>query len=74
MTAGVHVQVRDGNGALIFEGDLAIGQSKELSVDPPVTVVADNGSALSVKIAGRDLGAVGTAASPVTKVYQRPVR
>ncbi|MDX6324689.1 MAG: hypothetical protein QOK15_1043 [Nocardioidaceae bacterium] len=74
VTAGVHVQVRDGKGALIFEGDLAIGQSKELSVDPPVTVVADNGSALSVKIAGRDLGAVGTAASPATKVYQRPVR
>jgi hypothetical protein len=70
--AGVHVQVRDGDGALVYEGDLAIGQSKEISVDPPVTVVADNGAALTVKLAGHDLGAVGTSAAPATKVYQRP--
>jgi hypothetical protein len=70
--AGVHVQVRDGDGVLVYEGDLAIGQSKEISVDPPVTVSADNGAALAVKLAGHDVGFVGTAVAPTTKVYQRP--
>jgi hypothetical protein len=70
--AGVHVQVRDGDGALVYEGDLAIGQSKVLSARPPITVVADDGAALAVKMAGHDLGFVGTTGSSATKVYQRP--
>ena len=45
------MQVRDGDGVLVYEGDLAIGQSKEISVDPPVTV--SSGQRCS---AGREAG------------------
>ena len=72
VSAGVHVQVRDGDGALVYEGDLAMGQGKQMTVDPPVTVVADDGAALSVTLAGHDMGFVGTAPAAATKVYQRP--
>jgi hypothetical protein len=72
LKAGVHVQVRDGDGALVYDGDLAIGQSKQLAVDPPVTVVAVDGAALSLTLAGHDMGSVGTAPAAATKVYQRP--
>lgn len=69
---GAHVQIRDGDGALVYEGDLAMGQSKQLSVDPPVTVVVDDGAAVAVRMAGRSLGFVGTTSAPATKVYLRP--
>jgi cytoskeleton protein RodZ len=74
VTAGVHVRVRDGEGALVYEGDLAMGQSKRLRVRPPVTVAADDGAALAVRIAGEDRGFVGTAPSAARKLYHRPQR
>ena len=71
-TAGAHVVVRDGEGALVFQGDLAIGQSKQLHADPPVTVEASNGAAVSVTLAGHDQGSLGSGSGAATQVFQRP--
>jgi hypothetical protein len=70
VSAGAHVEVRDGDGNLVFEGDLVIGQSKHVRAMPPVTVTSDNGSAVSVRLAGKDQGMLGTAEEPVTRTFQ----
>jgi len=70
--AGTHVEVRDGDGQLVFEGDLVIGETKRLEVSPPVTVSADNGGALQVSLNGQDLGFIGDPDQPATKVFQEP--
>ena len=72
VNAGTHVEVRDGAGDLIFEGDLVIGEVKRVEVDPPVTVTSDNGGALSVTINDQDMGFLGEPDQPATEVYQRP--
>ncbi len=72
--AGANVEVRDAGGALVFEGDLVIGEVKTLTVTPPVTVTTDDGGAVSVTVAGRDLGFLGETGQPATKVFQAPSR
>jgi cytoskeleton protein RodZ len=72
VSAGTHVEVRDGEGTLVFEGDLVIGEVKNLEVDPPVTVSSDNGGALSVTLDGQDMGFIGEPDQPATEVYQSP--
>jgi hypothetical protein len=74
VNGGAHVEVRDGDGALVFEGDLVIGEVKRLEVDPPITVSSDNGGALSVTLGQRDMGFLGEPDQPATKVFQRPGR
>ena len=68
--AGASVEVRDGEGALVFEGDLVIGEVKTLRVVPPVTVTTDNGGAVSATVGGRDMGFLGEADQPATRVFQ----
>jgi cytoskeleton protein RodZ len=72
VSAGTHVEVRDGEGTLIFEGDLVIGEVKRVEVEPPVTVSGDNGGALAVTLNGQDMGFIGEPDQPATQVYQRP--
>ena len=74
VNGGTHVVVRDGQGAVVFRGDLVIGEVQQLEVSPPVTVAADDGSVLSVSLGGRDLGFVGEAQAPTTRTYRRPTR
>ena len=69
---GAHVTVLDGDGAVVFEGDLALGESTTLRVDPPVTVSSDDGGAVSVAVGGSDQGPVGDAGTAATRVFQRP--
>ncbi len=70
VTAGTSVEIRDAGGALVFEGDLVIGASKTVEVEPPVTVSSDNGGALSVRIDGKDVGFLGKPDQPATQTYQ----
>jgi len=72
VNAGAHVEVRDGDGNLVFEGDLVIGEVKRVEVDAPVTVSSDNGGALAVTLDGKDMGFIGEPDVPATEVYQRP--
>jgi hypothetical protein len=72
VNAGAHVEVRDGDGVLVFEGDLVIGEVKRLEVDPPITVTSDNGGAVSVLLGTQDRGFLGEPDQPATQVFQRP--
>jgi hypothetical protein len=72
VNAGTHVEVRDKDGELVFEGDLVIGEVKRVEVLPPVTVSSDNGGALSVMVGQEDMGFLGEADEPATQVFQRP--
>jgi cytoskeletal protein RodZ len=72
VNAGTSVEVRDGEGQLVFEGDLVIGEVKRVEVRPPVTVSSDNGGALSVVVGQEDMGFLGEPDQPATKVFQRP--
>ncbi len=66
--SGARVIVRDGTGAVVFTGDIAFGDSKTLSVSPPVRVQATDGS-VTVSVDGQDRGALGTAGSPGSGTY-----
>jgi hypothetical protein len=61
--SGARVIVRDGAGSVVFNGDLAFGASKTLSVSPPVRVQATDGS-VTVTVDGEDRGTLGKAGSP----------
>jgi hypothetical protein len=72
VNAGTSIEVRDGDGVLVFEGDLVIGEVKRLEVNPPITVTGDNGGALSVMLGTQDMGFLGGPDQPATQVFQRP--
>lgn len=55
---GAVVVVRDGSGAVVFDGDVAFMQTVELQVTPPVRVQSTDGS-LTVSVDGEDRGALG---------------
>jgi cytoskeleton protein RodZ len=74
VNGGTHVVVRDGQGAVVYRGDMVIGEVQQLEAAPPVTVVADDGSVLAVSLGGRDLGFLGEAQTPTTRTYARPSR
>ncbi len=63
------VQVRDGDGNLVHDGELVIGEVKRLRVVPPVTVTSDDGGAVSVRVDGQDEGFLGTEGTPATTTF-----
>jgi hypothetical protein len=60
----VHVVVRDGNGEIVFSGDLTRGQTKKLKMQPLVRVKASDGGALEAEVAGKDQGTLGQPGRP----------
>lgn len=70
--AGAHVEIRDGEGSVVFEGDLVIGEVARVEATPPVTVSTDDGGAVSVEVGGHDQGFLGEPDQPATRVFQRP--
>ncbi len=65
---GAHVVVRDGEGRIVFTGDLAYGASRSLRAAPPVRVDSSDGS-LEVVIAGEDHGALGDTGRPAAESF-----
>jgi hypothetical protein len=61
--SGARVIVRDGSGSVVFNGDIAFGGSKTLSVSPPVRVQATDGS-VTVSVDGEERGPLGRSGSP----------
>ncbi len=55
---GAQIVVRDGAGEVVFKGNLAAGQTRELKASPPVRVQSTDG-AVTVALAGADARAVG---------------
>lgn len=72
--AGSHVVVRNGDGKVVFTGDLIVGERKSLKVDPPVRVQARNSGAVEVRVKGRDRGPVGALGEPGRRTFHRPAR
>lgn len=65
---GARVVVRNGVGAVVFSGELAIGQQHRLVASPPVRVQSTDG-AVRVQVAGQDRGRIGPAGSPASASY-----
>ena len=66
------VVVRDGEGAVVFSGELVLGERKTLRVAPPVRIRAADGGAVEARVAGRDRGLLGVAGEPVRRTFGRP--
>ncbi|UUZ58746.1 helix-turn-helix domain-containing protein [Nocardioides sp. B-3] len=59
-TGGAHIVVRDGSAEIVFKGNLAVGEVKELEAAPPVRVLTTDGS-VTVSLDGRDAKPIGEA-------------
>lgn len=59
-TGGAHVVVRDGSAEIVFKGNLAVGEVKELDAAPPVRVQTTDG-AVTVSLDGQDAKPIGEA-------------
>jgi hypothetical protein len=57
-SGGAQVVVRDARGEIVFKGNLAVGQTRELKVSPPVRVQSTDG-AVTVSLAGGEARPVG---------------
>jgi hypothetical protein len=57
-TSGAHVVVRDGAGKIVFKGNLAVGDVKEISAAPPVRVQSTDG-AVTVALDGQAARPIG---------------
>jgi hypothetical protein len=57
-TGGAHIVVRDGSGEIVFKGNLAVGEVKELDALPPVRVHTTDG-AVTVALDGQDAKPIG---------------
>ena len=70
-TGGAHVVVHDGTGQIVFNGDLAYGDTRTIKATPPVQVQSSDGS-LGVSIDGKDQGALGTEGQPASNTFAAP--
>lgn len=59
-SSGARVVVRDAAGTIVFKGNLAVGQTRELEVSPPVRVQSTDGG-VTVTVAGGTARPVGEA-------------
>ncbi|HEU5038975.1 MAG TPA: helix-turn-helix domain-containing protein [Nocardioides sp.] len=65
---GAHVVVRDGSGAVVFNGDLAFGDSRAIKATPPVRVQSSDGG-LHVTVDGQDRGPLGADGQPAQNTF-----
>lgn len=66
--SGAEVVVRDANGAVVFQGNLAIGESQVVKAAPPVRVQSSDGT-VTVVVDGAKRGAIGEAGEPAQGTY-----
>jgi cytoskeletal protein RodZ len=64
------VVVRDGDGMVVFSGELVLGERKTLRLAPPVRIRAADGGAVEVRVAGRDRGLLGEAGEPARRTFR----
>ncbi len=67
--ADVDVVVWDGNGEIVFSGDLPLGQQKRLEVQPPVKIKTSDGGAMEATVAGEDQGTLGKLGVPARATF-----
>lgn len=70
-SGGAHVVVHDGAGQVVFNGDLAYGDTRTVKAAPPVLVQSSDG-ALGVTVDGEDRGPLGTVGQPASNTFAAP--
>jgi cytoskeleton protein RodZ len=68
--ADSEVVVRDGDGVVVYSGEMVLGERKTLQVSPPVRVRAADGGALEVTVNGKARGLLGVAGEPVRRTFR----
>ena len=68
-TGRVHLVVRDGEGEIVYTGDLESGQTVRRHVVPPVKVKSSDGGAITAVVDGRDQGTLGEAGTPSRSTF-----
>ena len=67
-SGGAHVVVRDGAGQIVFNGDLAFGDSRTVKAAPPVRVQSSDG-ALKITVDGQERGPLGIDGQPAQNTF-----
>jgi len=62
--------VRNGNGAIVFTGELDLGEKQTLDVTPPVRVSATDAGAIEMSVDGRDKGVLGVLGKPGNRTFR----
>ncbi len=65
---GARIVVRDGNGRIVFKGNLAVGDSKRVQAVPPVRIESSDG-ATTVKVGGKERGPLGDAGEAIQRSF-----
>ena len=68
VAGGASIVVRDATGAIVFDGNLAIGETKTVKAAPPVRVQTSDG-AVTVAVDGVERGPVGEPGRAVQGTY-----
>lgn len=68
---GAKVVVRDGGGDIVFDGQLAFGQSSEMDLVPPVRISSSDGS-VTASLDGEPAAALGATGEEATKTLVAP--
>ncbi|HSE10219.1 MAG TPA: RodZ domain-containing protein [Nocardioidaceae bacterium] len=68
--ADSEVVVRDGDGMVVFSGEMVLGERKTLRLTPPVRIRAADGGAVEVRVAGRDRGLLGEPGEPARRTFR----
>jgi hypothetical protein len=68
--ADTRVVVRDGDGRIVFSGEMVLGEKKRLEVPPPVHVRAVDAGAIEVAVQGRDRGVLGELGQPGRRTFR----
>ncbi|WP_299057225.1 helix-turn-helix domain-containing protein [uncultured Nocardioides sp.] len=66
VAGGATVTITDGQGDIQYTGDLAMGESTELELAPPVRIESSDGGAIETTLDGRDNGRLGEAGQPAS--------
>jgi cytoskeletal protein RodZ len=64
------VVVRNGDGRIVFSGELVLGEKKRLEVAPPVRVRAADAGAVEVVVKRKDKGVVGELGEPGRRTFR----
>ncbi|WP_225869225.1 MULTISPECIES: helix-turn-helix domain-containing protein [unclassified Nocardioides] len=68
---GATLNVRDGGGRIVFEGNLAFGQTSELRVVPPIRIYSTDGS-VTYAVGGAKAKALGETGAEASKTVIAP--
>jgi len=68
--AGSKYVVRDGDGRIVFTGELRLGEKRRLEAVPPVRVAASDAGAVEVSVQGRDKGVLGVLGEPGMRTFR----